>query len=112
MTSRAPSPVVPVDSTPHFDAFFRAEYPRLLRVLSGADLSADDALQEAFTKAALSWKRISAYDDPAGWAPPGAGRRIPDARRSWSRRGAAVPRLPDQAVTDLDDRDASLDLAI
>jgi hypothetical protein len=47
----------------------------LLSVLSAADSSADDALQEAFTKAALDWARISQYEDPAGW----------DGGRSWIR---------------------------
>ena len=83
-------PVLAADSPRHFDTFFRTEYPRLLRVLSAADLSADDALQEAFTKAALSWNRISAYEDPAGWVRKVAVRRMLDERRSSRRKRAAI----------------------
>jgi len=111
VTSEAHSPVVADNSARHFDTFFRTEYPRLLRVLSAADLSADDALQEAFTKAALSWSRISAYDDPAGWVRHVAVRRMLDERRSSRRKRAAIERLDVISVPDIDDRDASLDLA-
>src|SRR5690349_13100537 len=76
-----------------FDEFFAAEYPRLLRMLSAADASAEDALQEAFTKAALSWPRIGTYDDPAGWVRLVAVRRMLDERRSSRRRAARHDRL-------------------
>jgi RNA polymerase sigma-70 factor, ECF subfamily len=110
-TSEAHSPVVAADSARHFDTFFRSEYPRLLRVLSSADLSADDALQEAFTKAALSWNRISTYEDPAGWVRHVAVRRLLDERRSSKRKRAAIERLV--ALPEPDgDRDASMDLAV
>ena len=111
VTSEAHSPVLASDSARHFDTFFRTEYPRLLRVLSAADLSADDALQEAFTKAALSWSRISAYDDPAGWVRHVAVRRMLDERRSSKRKRAAIERLDARSVPDTHDRDAALDLA-
>jgi RNA polymerase sigma factor (sigma-70 family) len=110
LTSEAHSPVLASDSARQFDTFFRTEYPRLLRVLSAADLSADDALQEAFTKAALSWNRISAYDDPAGWVRHVAVRRMLDERRSSRRKRAAIERLDALSIPDIDDRDASLDL--
>jgi len=111
MTSEAHSPVLADDSARHFDAFFRTEYPRLLRVLSAADVSADDALQEAFTKAALSWKVISAYEDPAGWVRHVAVRRMLDERRSSRRRRAAIERLHSRLQPDAGDTDAALDLA-
>jgi RNA polymerase sigma-70 factor, ECF subfamily len=111
VTSEAHSPVLAADSARHFDAFFRAEYPRLLRVLSAADASADDALQEAFTQAALDWPRISAYDDPAGWVRHVAVRRMLDERRSSRRKRAAIERLDRRAIPTGDDRDAALDLA-
>jgi RNA polymerase sigma-70 factor (ECF subfamily) len=94
-----------------FDTFFELEYPRLLRVLSAADLSAADALQEAFTKAALSWSRISAYEDPAGWVRRVAVRHILDERRSLRRKRAAIDRLGALSEPDGGDRDASVDLA-
>src|SRR5207244_7409202 len=89
----AHSPVVTVEPPRHFDAFYESEYPRLLRVLSAADISADDALQEAFTKAAIDWPRISQYEDPAGWVRHVAVRRILDERRSTRRKRAAMERL-------------------
>ena len=56
-----------LDPARDFDGFFRVEFPRLLALLSAADLCAADALQVAFAEAA-AWDRISAYEDPAGWA--------------------------------------------
>jgi RNA polymerase sigma-70 factor (ECF subfamily) len=112
VTFEAQAPVVTTESARHFDAFFRAEYPRLLRVLSAADLSADDALQEAFTQAAISWSRISKYEDPAGWVRHVAVRRMLDERRSSRRKRAAVERLHALSTPDSNDRDASLDLAV
>jgi RNA polymerase sigma-70 factor (ECF subfamily) len=111
MTSEAHSPVLADDAARHFDTFFRTEYPRLLRVLSAADVSADDALQEAFTKAALSWKVISTYEDPAGWVRHVAVRRMLDERRSSRRKRAAIERLRSRLAPDAGDADAALDLA-
>jgi RNA polymerase sigma-70 factor (ECF subfamily) len=107
----ADSPIVAVDGTRDFDGFFRVEYPRLLRVLSAADVSADDALQDAFTKAALAWRRISKYEDPAGWVRRVAVHRMLDERRSVRRKHAAIERMHALAPTDVDDGDATLDLA-
>jgi RNA polymerase sigma-70 factor, ECF subfamily len=99
------------DAPRQFDMFFRSEYPRLLRVLSAADVSADDALQEAFAKAALAWPSISRYDDPAGWVRHVAVRRMLDERRSTRRKRAALERL--HAVPDPEplDPDTAMDLA-
>jgi RNA polymerase sigma-70 factor (ECF subfamily) len=94
-----------------FDEFFAAEYPRLVRVLSAADASADDALQEAFTRAAVSWRRISRYDDPAGWVRLVAVRRMLDERRSERRKHAAIERLEVPNAAAMRDSDAALDLA-
>jgi RNA polymerase sigma factor (sigma-70 family) len=109
-TSEAHSPVLAAASTRQFDQFFESEYPRLLRVLSSADLSAADALQEAFAKAALQWTRISHYEDPAGWVRHVAVRHLLDERRSTRRKWAAIERLEARQTDDVD-RDASMDLA-
>ena len=93
VTSEAHSPTVAAASARQFETFFEAEYPRLLRVLSSADLSAADALQEAFAKAALAWPRISRYEDPAGWVRHVAVRHLLDERRSSRRKQAAIERL-------------------
>ena len=65
------------------ESMFRAHYGRLVRALTvaGGDPEiAADAVQEAFVKAHLHWRRIRHYDDPVGWI-----RRVADqpfARRS------------------------------
>ncbi len=94
-----------------FEEFFAVEYPRLLRVLTAADATADDALQEAFTRAAVSWRRVSKYDDPAGWVRLVAVRRMLDERRSERRKHAALARLDASVAIDDADADAALDLA-
>lgn len=97
---------------PSFDDFYRVEYPRLLRVLAAADLSAADALQEAFTKAAADWARVCRYDEPAAWVRQVAVRRMLNERRSTRRRHAAIERLGDASLwVEPVDRDALLDLA-
>jgi RNA polymerase sigma factor (sigma-70 family) len=103
---------VTADASRQFDTFFRVEYPRLLRVLSSADLSADDALQEAFAKAALLWDRVSGYEDPAGWVRHVAVRRMLDERRSSRRKHAAIERLSELSTSGDVDRDGVMDLAV
>jgi RNA polymerase sigma-70 factor (ECF subfamily) len=94
-----------------FDEFYRAEHPRLLRVLSAADVSAADALQEAFTKAASDRPRISNYDDPAAWVRRVAVNELLNEQRSTRRRDAAVETLRVVAPSAPVDRERLLDLA-
>jgi RNA polymerase sigma-70 factor (ECF subfamily) len=104
---------IPVTQQPvrSFDDFYRTEYPLLLRMLSAADLSAADALQDAFTKAATAWSRISRYDDPAAWVRHVAVRRMLNERRSMHRRAVAVETLAALSEADSVDRERLLDLA-
>jgi len=95
-----------------FDEFYRSEYPRLLRVLSAADLSAADALQEAFTKAAAAWTRVCSYDDPAAWVRRVAVHQMLNERRSRRRRDAAVDTLGIVSQLEPVDHEQSLDLAV
>jgi RNA polymerase sigma-70 factor (ECF subfamily) len=94
-----------------FDDFYRTEYPRLLRVLSAADLSAADALQEAFAKAAGGWSQIAHLDDPAAWVRHVAVRRMLNERRSLRRRATFVETLAAVSGSEAVDRDELLDLA-
>jgi RNA polymerase sigma-70 factor (ECF subfamily) len=112
VASGAHSLVVTAAASRQFDEFFRSEYPRLLRVLSAADLSADDALQDAFAKAARLWNRVSAYEDPAGWVRHVAVRRMLDERRSSRRKHAAIERLAALSPAADVDRDGVIDLAV
>jgi RNA polymerase sigma-70 factor (ECF subfamily) len=53
-----------------FEALYAASYPRLRRVLAAVTLDvadADDALQEAFTRAAARWRKVGDLDDPEAW---------------------------------------------
>jgi len=97
------------DPRPNFDEFFDAEYPRLVRVLGPIGTGAEDAVQEAFTQAALRWRRVSRYDDPAGWVRRVAVNRMLNERRRVSRHERAVERLAAREE-DAPDADASIDL--
>jgi RNA polymerase sigma-70 factor (ECF subfamily) len=60
----------PVHAPVSFDAFFTAEYRRVLAlalVLTGRRAVAEECAQDAFVAAFRHWDRISAYDDPAAW---------------------------------------------
>lgn len=48
---------------------FRDQYPRLVASLSliAGRPAAEDAVQTAFERAGVRWRRVSRYDDPAGW---------------------------------------------
>jgi len=53
-----------------FDAWYRSQYPRVVRVLTvvGGDFeAASDAAAEAFARALSQWDRVSAMSSPSGW---------------------------------------------
>ncbi len=78
------------------DSLFRAHYGRLVRALTLASGDAEvaaDAVQEAFVKAHLHWRKISSYDDPVGWVRRVAINRLRDDHRRQSRKGRALQRL-------------------
>ncbi|HEY7626566.1 MAG TPA: sigma-70 family RNA polymerase sigma factor [Ilumatobacteraceae bacterium] len=78
------------------DSLFRAHYGRLVRALTLAcndQEVAADAVQEAFVKAHLHWRRIQHYDDPVGWIRRVAINRLRDDHRRQSRKGVALERL-------------------
>ena len=75
---------------------FRAHYARLVRALalvSGSQESAADAVQEAFVKAHLHWRRIERYDDPVGWIRRVAINKLRDDHRRSDRKGRAMQQL-------------------
>ena len=72
-----------------FETLFKAEYARLVGVLSalGGDRQvAEDLVQEAFVRAYRGWDRVSQYDDPAGWVRRVAVNCLRSHRRSLQRR--------------------------
>jgi RNA polymerase sigma-70 factor (ECF subfamily) len=78
------------------ESLFRAHYGRLVRALTlacGDQEVAADAVQEAFVKAHLHWRRIEKYDDPVGWIRRVAINRLHDDHRRQNRKGRAHVRL-------------------
>lgn len=95
-----PGDVGGVPSTPRaradFDVIFDAHYQRLVRALTlvaGDPETAADAVQEAFVKAHLRWRRISQYDDPVGWVRRVAINQLRDDHRRRVRKQRALSKL-------------------
>jgi RNA polymerase sigma-70 factor (ECF subfamily) len=85
--------VVVVDD---LETMFRAHYGRLVRALAlvaGSQEAAADAVQEAFVKAHLHWRRVQRYDDPVGWIRRVAINKLRDESRRQGRKDRAVERL-------------------
>ncbi len=85
--------VVVVDD---LETMFRAHYGRLVRTLAlvaGSQEAAADAVQEAFVKAHLHWRRVQRYDDPVGWIRRVAINKLRDESRRQGRKDRAVERL-------------------
>lgn len=78
------------------DAIFRLHYARLVRTLtlvSGDRETAADAVQEAFVKAHLRWRRLQHYEDPVGWIRRVAINSLRDGHRRDTRKARALERL-------------------
>jgi RNA polymerase sigma-70 factor, ECF subfamily len=75
---------------------FRAHFDRLVRSLTvacgDAELAAD-AVQEAFVRAHVRWRRLRHYDDPVGWVRRVAVNLLRDQHRRTKRKDRAVARL-------------------
>jgi RNA polymerase sigma-70 factor (ECF subfamily) len=85
--------VVVVDDV---ESVFRAHYGRLVRaltVVAGSRELASDAVQEAFVKAHLHWRRVQHYDDPVAWIRRVAINKLRDEHRRTRRKRAAVERM-------------------
>jgi RNA polymerase sigma-70 factor (ECF subfamily) len=94
---------------------FNLHYARLVRsltVICGNSEEAADAVQEAFVKAHLKWRKISTYDDPVGWIRRVAINKVRDSHRSRVRRDRVVERLSHQpdAVSTMPEIDEISDL--
>jgi RNA polymerase sigma-70 factor (ECF subfamily) len=78
------------------ETMFRAHYARLVRalaVVSGSQETAADAVQEAFVKAHLHWRRVQRYDDPVGWIRRVAINKLRDEHRRKGRKERAMEQL-------------------
>ncbi len=80
---------------------FRDSYARLVASLSMAFgwPAAEDAVQEAFAKAAARWERIGRYDNPGAWIRRVAINKLIDGRRRGLRRKAAEASSAQAATT-------------
>lgn len=79
-----------------FEEFYQASYGRLvalLLVVLGDRQEAEDAAQEAFTRALARWTRVSRYDVPESWVRRVALHIAVDSGRRWRRRLGASARL-------------------
>lgn len=76
--------------SPGYDAFFRAEYPRLVALgvaLTGDREASRDVAAEALLRAFRDWGRVSALDRPGAWTRRVALNLVADgARRRRSER--------------------------
>jgi RNA polymerase sigma-70 factor (ECF subfamily) len=106
------------DAGADYDAFFRAEYPRVVRFAQGVlgdRARAEEVAQEALTRLFVRWERVSHYDRPDAWVRRVALRlAVNVARRDrmralLERRVQAVP-VTSPAVA-LEDTDISSALA-
>jgi RNA polymerase sigma-70 factor (ECF subfamily) len=85
-----------------FDDLFRDHYGRLVRSLTvacGDREQAADAVQEAFVKAHVRWRRIGRYDDPIGWVRRVAINQLRDDHRRTGRKLRALARLASRTPT-------------
>lgn len=82
-----------------YDAFFRAEYPRLVTLLvavTGSRAVAEELAQEALLRAHVRWDRINRYDRPGAWARRVALNLASNQRRRGRSERRAVERLTRQ----------------
>jgi RNA polymerase sigma-70 factor (ECF subfamily) len=88
-----------------FDTTFREHYEPMVRSLAvacGDREVAADAVQDAYTRAFVRWRRIARYDDPAGWIRHVALNRLRDHFRRAERGRRAVDRLGGQTPRTVD----------
>jgi RNA polymerase sigma-70 factor, ECF subfamily len=109
--------LVPRPSTDDLEQLFRAHYDRLVRSLTlacGDGEHAADAVQEAFVRAHVRWRKVRRYDDPVGWVRRVAINLLRDQHRRAKRKDRAIARLaarpaPPIGVPQHDELDSLLD---
>jgi RNA polymerase sigma-70 factor (ECF subfamily) len=92
-----PDPTL-IERTPptEIEHVFRAHYERLVRSLTiacGDAEHAADAVQEAFVRAHVRWRRLRHYEDPVGWVRRVAVNLLRDQHRRTQRKDRALARL-------------------
>jgi RNA polymerase sigma-70 factor (ECF subfamily) len=85
-----------------FEEFYEAAYGRLvgqLYLIVGELHEAEDVVQEALTRAALRWHKLSAYEAPETWVRRVAINLAKDGFRQTRRRLAMMARLDRRTET-------------
>jgi RNA polymerase sigma-70 factor (ECF subfamily) len=75
----------------HFEDFFRAEHARVYRAVllaTGSKEASEDAVQEAFERAYMRWRRLSKHEWAGGWVMTTA---LNWAKRSLRHRSVDPP---------------------
>jgi RNA polymerase sigma-70 factor (ECF subfamily) len=92
---------MPIRSVRPIPEMFREHYwpmVRSLAVACGDREAAADAVQDAFTRAFVRWRRISRYEQPAGWIRHVALNRLRDHFRHEARGEKVRERLQGEAT--------------
>jgi len=86
-----------------FDAFYRAEYPRVVALaqsLTGSRQLAEELAQEGFIAAHSRWRKIGGYDRPGDWVRRVVtNRAISVFRRSGAEKRAMARVGPDATIS-------------
>lgn len=101
----------PLASDDRFEAFFRAEYPKLLalgRALAPA--AAHDLAQEALIRACRNWSAVADYDIPGAWVRRVMLRLVADHHRSLGRRERMVDRFRANSSPSMRDGTTGIDV--
>jgi RNA polymerase sigma-70 factor (ECF subfamily) len=102
-TALALSPAAPIVAADRsFEAFYRAEADGLYRALNislGNSALAREATDEGFVRAYQHWRKIKAYDNPAGWVYR-VGLNWARSRLRKTKREVITDEVHDTAATD------------
>jgi RNA polymerase sigma-70 factor (ECF subfamily) len=88
---------VDVGTVTAFEAFFRAEHPKLVALgwaLTGDPETARELAQEALLRAYRDWAKVADYDNPGGWVRRVVANLATDRHRRRRSEEAALSRLP------------------
>lgn len=100
-TGAPATPAVLAGASADLEVMFREHYARLVRALTlvcGDREAAADAVQEAFVKGHLRWRRLQHYEDPVGWIRRVAINGVRDGHRRSGRKAVAIERMRGDAV--------------
>jgi RNA polymerase sigma-70 factor, ECF subfamily len=85
-----------VPDSPHFDAFYRSAFRRMvgqMYTVVGDLGDAEDIAQEAFLAASRDWAKISTYERPEAWVRRAGLNRALNLRRRAQRKSRALQRV-------------------